>query len=135
MNNKREAECLSALKQGLNREANNLEPNVQIRLQQIRQQSVYTFNTDSTVKKRLDFNQWLSNFLAPKAVRLAMLSSLLLTVVLVLALQGNSSIWPEKSLDTLPTPSNNSKDVLMSNEDIEFLENMDIYEWLAAEYG
>lgn len=26
-------------------------------------------------------------------------------------------------------------DVLMSNEDIEFLENLEIYEWLAAEYG
>ena len=26
-------------------------------------------------------------------------------------------------------------DVLMSNEDMEFLENLEIYEWLAAEYG
>jgi len=26
-------------------------------------------------------------------------------------------------------------DVLMSNEDIEFLDNLEIYEWLVAEYG
>ena len=26
-------------------------------------------------------------------------------------------------------------DVLMSNEDMEFLENLEIYEWLVAEYG
>lgn len=26
-------------------------------------------------------------------------------------------------------------DVLMSSEDMDFLENMDIYEWLVAEYG
>lgn len=29
----------------------------------------------------------------------------------------------------------NDEDVLMSNEDMEFLENLELYEWLDAEYG
>ncbi|WP_207251694.1 hypothetical protein [Thiothrix fructosivorans] len=38
--------------------------------------------------------------------------------------------------DQLPTELDvNAMDVLMSGEDMDLLENLDMYEWLEAEYG
>ncbi len=47
---------------------------------------------------------------------------------------------PEINISDTKLQQNDSKalsemDVLMSNEDMEFLENLEIYEWLVAEYG
>lgn len=67
----------------------------------------------------------------PSAVFAGLVGAMVLTMGIQLAMNH----WAEQSLTNLEVMPNNSADVLMSNEDIEFLENMDIYEWLAAEYS
>ena len=40
---------------------------------------------------------------------------------------------PEVAMDA--TPEVNVMEVLMSNEEMDFLENLEMYEWMEAEYG
>jgi hypothetical protein len=133
MDNRRETEWQKALEQGLNREADHLSVAVQLRLQQARQQALLELNSQHLAKSKL---AWLRGFIArfdakPSAVFAGLVGAMVLTMGIQLAMNH----WAEQSLTNLEVMPNNSADVLMSNEDIEFLENMDIYEWLAAEYS
>lgn len=135
MDNRREAEWHHALKQGLNHEADNLSPPIQVRLQQARQQALRELNTPRLEEVQPRWIAWLSHLRLFDSKGSAVLVGLVGAMVLTLGVQVALNHWPEKSFSNAEVTPNNSIDVLMSNEDIEFLENMDIYEWLAAEYS
>ena len=133
MDNRREAEWQKALEQGLNREADELSLAIQARLQQARQQALLELNTQSLAKAK---RNWLASLMGRvEAKPSAVLAGLVGAMVLTVGVQVAMNHWADQSLTNVEAMPNNSADVLMSNEDIEFLENMDIYEWLAAEYS
>ncbi|MFZ1342831.1 hypothetical protein [Thiothrix eikelboomii] len=133
MDNRREAEWQKALEQGLNREADELSLAIQARLQQARQQALLELNTQSLAKAK---RNWLASLMGRvEAKPSAVLAGLVGAMVLTVGVQVAMNHWADQSLTNAEAMPNNSADVLMSNEDIEFLENMDIYEWLAAEYS
>lgn len=133
MDNRREAEWQKALEQGLNREADDLSLAIQARLQQARQQALLELNTQSLAKTK---QGWLASLMGRlEAKPSAVLAGLVGAMVLTVGVQVAMNHWADQSLTNVEVMPNNSTDVLMSNEDIEFLENMDIYEWLAAEYS
>lgn len=135
MDNKRDKERLNALEQGLNREADNLSPQLQTRLQQARQQAMAELNVRRLSKVQNGFVGWFNSLQLFDFKGSAVLASLVGASVLAIGMQVAINHFSDKSLVSLEVKPNNSTDVLMSNEDIEFLENMDIYEWLAAEYS
>lgn len=135
MENRRDAESLKALEQGLNREAEKLSPQIQARLQQARQQALLELNTQYLTKSQSGFATWFSYLSIFDSKRGVVLAGLVVAMVLSLGIQVSISPSSDKSLGISEAQPKNSADVLMSNEDIEFLENMDIYEWLAAEYS
>lgn len=134
MDNRRDTEWQKALKQGLNREADHLSLDIQARLQQARQQAMLEMNTQRLAKPHQ--TTWLAGLMNVfDSKRGAVLAGLVGAMVLTMGVQVAMNHWDDQSLSNLEVMPNNSTDVLMSNEDIEFLENMDIYEWLAAEYS
>ena len=135
MDDKRDKERLNALEQGLNREADNLSPQLQTRLQQARQQAMAELNVRRLSTAQSGFFGWLNSLQLFDFKGSAVLAGLVGASVLAMGMQVAINHLSDKSLVSLEVKPNNSTDVLMSNEDIEFLENMDIYEWLAAEYS
>ncbi|HMT94279.1 hypothetical protein [uncultured Thiothrix sp.] len=135
MDNKRDAESLKALTQGLNREAENLSLKIQGQLQQARQTALLDFNKQSGVKSYRWFTIWLGARRCLDTRPGAVFAGLVGAMVISLGLQLVFNHTVDNSLGSSEVSSKNSADVLMSNEDIEFLDNMDIYEWLAAEYS
>ncbi|WP_298607034.1 DUF3619 family protein [uncultured Thiothrix sp.] len=135
MENRRDTESLKALEQGLNREAEHLSPQIQGRLQQARQKALLELNKARTVKSQTGFAAWLGAWSFVDARPRAVLAGLVGATVISLGLQLFFNHLSDNSLSNSEVSSKNSADVLMSNEDIEFLDNMDIYEWLAAEYS
>jgi hypothetical protein len=135
MDNKRDAELLDALEQGLNRETECLSTDIQARLQQVRQQALLEFNTQAKTQSQSGFVNWLVNSPIFRFKQGAVLVGATVAVVLTFGTQVVINHSSDKSLSSSDVDTTNTTDVLMSNEDIEFLENMDIYEWLAAEYS
>ena len=135
MDNKRDKERLNALEQGLNREADNLSPQLQTRLQQARQQAMTDLNVRRLSKTQSGFVGWFNSLRLFDFKGSAVLAGLVGAAVLAIGMQVAINHSSDNSLVSSEVKPNNSTDVLMSNEDIEFLENMDIYEWLAAEYS
>ena len=91
-----------------------------------------------------EFSGWLASFerrrLFPRWS--TSLAALLVGSVLLFSVPVSNSPdlttpqWTEDgALSAETEPELNELDVLMSNEDMEFLENLEVYEWLVAEYG
>lgn len=129
MNNKTELELLRGVNQGLTEQCERLPESTLGRLQEAR----YRVLSETTEPKRF-FEQTLLGM--PFAPLSAALSVGVLSAVLLLMpgsplhnYNGESGQAGESG-DVI-----DDVDVLMSNEDMEFLENLEIYEWLDAEYG
>lgn len=135
MENKRDAESLKTLEQGLNREAENLSPQIQGRLQQARQKALLDLSKRPVAQAKTGFAAWLSSWSFLDTRPRAVLAGLLGAMVISLGLQLVFNHSSDTVVSNTEVSPKNSADVLMSNEDIEFLDNMDIYEWLAAEYS
>jgi|GEM_PF-3122816 len=134
MDNKRDAESLKALAQGLNREAENLSLKIQGQLQQARQTALLDFNKQSGVKSHRWLTIWLGAWRCLDTRPRAVFAGLVGAMVISLGLQLVFNHPVDNSLGSSEVSSQNSADVLMSNEDLEFFDHMDIFEWLAAEY-
>ncbi|MFZ1386260.1 MAG: hypothetical protein WBP46_00935 [Thiolinea sp.] len=136
MDNRRDTKgWLKSIEQGLNREADNLSPQVQTRLQQVRQRAMAEFNSQQLPKAQTGWLAWLTKWQPVDFKSGAVLAGLVGVTVLAVGMQVTTNHSSDNSLSISEAKPNNSTDVLMSNEDIDFLENMDIYEWLAAEYS
>lgn len=135
MDNRRDARSFQALEQGLNREAETLSPQIQQRLEQARQKALLVVKQQHPTQAQTRFAAWLGSWSVLTIKPRAVLAGLVGAMVLSLGLQLGFDHSSDKSLSNSELSTKNSADVLMSNEDIEFLDNMDIYEWLAAEYS
>lgn len=130
MNNKTELELLRDVNQGLTEQCERLPESTLGRLQEARHRVL----CEATTEPKRFFRQTLLGM--PFAPLSAALSVGVLSAVLLLMpgspLHNYSGETRQagESGDTI-----DDVDVLMSNEDMEFLENLEIYEWLDAEYG
>lgn len=120
MNKKADVELLDKVSQGLTRQCDRLPEETLLQLDAIHKNVM-----NSAIPQRRFFKQTILGLpLAP--VSLAMTAG-----VLGIALLAT----PDSPLTDNEGEVVNDIDVLMSNEDIEFLENLEMYEWLDAEYG
>ncbi len=111
-----EVELLDKVRRGLTEQCDEL-PEVTLRKLDVMRSNAL----NTSVPKQRFLGQALSGI--PFAPLSAALSAGVLGVALLMT-QGSDI---EKTIS--------DEDVLMSNEDMEFLENLELYEWLDAEYG
>lgn len=115
-----DVELLDKVRQGLAEQCDMLPEKTLKRLQ-----AIHTSALGSVIPQRRFFKQSILGMpLAP--VSLAMTAAVLGVVLLA---------TPDSPLVGNEDDVVNDIDVLMSNEDMEFLENLEMYEWLDAEYG
>ncbi|CAA6815598.1 MAG: Unknown protein [uncultured Thiotrichaceae bacterium] len=113
-----EVELLNKVRQGLTEQCDEL-PDVTLRKLDVMRSNAL----NASAPKQRFLGQGLLGI--PFVPLSAALSAGVLGVALLMT-QG-SDIDIEKMVS--------DEDVLMSNEDMEFLENLELYEWLDAEYG
>lgn len=138
--NKTDHQCSVWLAERLSDRAVNLDVTTVDRLRAARQQAVCAYQSGqessmlSSGRGYSGFSGINWRFLVPgMAVSVAALG---LGVLLMLAPPVGVVEPVPAGLPVMEAePGVNELDVLMSNEDMEFLENLEVYEWLAAEYG
>lgn len=127
MNNKAEPELLNTVRQGLTEQCDKLPEETLQRLRKVRAGVL-----EKTVVSPRFYNQTILG--VPFAPLSAALSVGVLGVVLLMVpgspLQQYTVTNAGEAADMV-----DDVDVLMSTEDIEFLEDLEVYEWLDAEYG
>jgi hypothetical protein len=136
MNRPTEQVLVEAVRRGLDYSANTLDWPVRARLQQARLQA-------------LDRHIHWSAFLHLPSFSGGFATAAVVTLAVTLGVLPNATDLPPVEQDSVtfsPVPSSRSDtpdtvvdakvmEVLMSGEEMDFLENLDMYEWLAAEYG
>ena len=124
-------ELTALIKRGLDQSVQQVSQPVQHRLLQARQQALAANLQLSAPRRLVSFSYGF-----------ALALSITLVIVLWLTPVPYDSVFNSFLIDNPIAPSTTSSvgdikamDVIMSTEDLDFLENMDIYEWLEAEYG
>ncbi|MEZ5535939.1 MAG: hypothetical protein R3F02_09975 [Thiolinea sp.] len=132
MNNKTELELLNKVRQGLTEQCDKLPEQTVSRLRTIRG----IVQKKAVVPQRFYHQTVLGVPFTPVA---ATLSAGILGVVLLMMSGSPVKKYTAETAGIGETGNIvdvvDDVDVLMSNEDMEFLENLEIYEWLDAEYG
>lgn len=128
---------LESVKRGLDYSASNLDGQTRARLSRIRLQALEQNNRSSTF---FHIPSFAHGFAVAAVVTLFVTLWVLPNVKDSLPTQAEpiSSSWEDGVSETDATVTEmdmNVIDVLMSNEEMDFLENLEIYEWLEAEYG
>lgn len=122
----------SAVRQGMDQAVRELDWQTQARLTRLRLQVLE--QQPRHLSRGFDFSSFSRGFAAATAVTLAVTLWVLPNVVEPppdkLSLLDNRLAEPA-DMGTDVT----AMDVLMSSEDMEFLEDLEMYEWLEAEYG
>ncbi len=143
MNNKQDAEWVDLISRGLDSQSEKLDPLIAARLRRARMQAVAA---SQQIAEPWTVGGWLGGvFSARRAVLgggvMAGAMALVLTLLLTLLLTQGIFI-PTQETGSMPDglvgeSMLNEMDILMFNDDadVEFLENLEVYEWLAAEYG
>lgn len=114
---------LAAVQQGMDQSVHNLDYQTRARLTHLRLQ---VLEQESALSKKVDFLSLFQGGVATMAITLAVIFGVLPMTTTKAPL---ATVVPETAV------VGEALDVLMSNEDMEFLENLEIYEWLEAEYG
>ncbi len=136
MNKLAEQVLVEAVRRGLEYSANTLDWPTRDRLKQVRLQA-------------LERHDHWSGFLHLPSLSGGFVAAAVVTLAITLGVLPNTADLPsvEKgSVAWVPVPSFRfdkpdtvvdvkTMEVLMSGEEMDFLENLDMYEWLAAEYG
>ena len=128
--NKLEAQLLEAINDSLDDQSESLDTSTINRLRQMRMKS-----SGWACVRWLPVHTIISTPVAPAVV--AMLVAIF-SVSLVLAPGKPMEQSSTAQVDSLQLGGGGALseiDILMSNEEMEFLDNLEIYEWLAAEYG
>ncbi len=130
-----EKELLDSIKRGLDYSAGNLDGQTRSRLTQIRLQALEKNNRLSTV---FHIPSFAHVFAAAAVVTLFVTLWVLPNVKDSLPMQVTPTVPLSEEMTSGADATEldmNAMDVLMSNEEMDFLENLEIYEWLEAEYG
>lgn len=122
---------VDAVRQGMDHSVMNLDWQIQAKLTHLRLQALEQTNQSSVSSS---FSSLARGFAVATAVTLA---------ATLWVLPNVADVWSgvlSSSSDTLTDASAadldvNVMDVLRSGEDMDLLENLDMYEWLDAEYG
>lgn len=134
--NKADIELRHMISVGLSQQAGAIDASMQAKLRRARTKAVSNRDVSSSWLMRM----WqLFSVPSVMSAPFAQLSVALLVMIFSLSLVlMPSSPVSENGLGMEGqnvVPTTGAMDVLMSNEDMEFLENLEIYEWLVAEYG
>lgn len=113
---------LETVRQGMDHSVNSLDWQTRSRLTRLRLQAL---EGQSSLSRKVDVLSFSQGFAVALAITLAVLFSVAPDI------NGSGS---ESFLSELDAEAG-AMDVLMSTEDMEFLENLEMYEWLEAEYG
>jgi hypothetical protein len=126
-----ESLLVDAVRQGMDHSVMNLDWQIQAKLTHLRLQALEQTNQSSV---SFSFPSLVRGFAIATAVTLATTLWVLPNVVDVRpgALPSSRDTLTDASAAELDV---NVMDVLMSGEDMDLLENLDMYEWLEAEYG
>lgn len=136
MKNLTEQALVEAVKQGLDHSVSGLDFQTREKLRQVRLRALTQTNRSSAL---FAFPSFTPSF--------AMAALVTLTTTLWVLPTATDSLTPETPVALLPDAGlpvaeaiNNASpvsviDVLMSNEDMDFLKNLEMYEWMDAEYG
>lgn len=130
-----ENKLLESVKRGLDYSAGNLDSRTRVRLTRIRLQALEQNNRSSmffhvpSLAHGFAAAVVVTLFVTLWALPQAQDSFHMQTAPLISWLEGSNPETTQMGLDL------NAMEVLMSTEEMDFLENMDIYEWLDAEYG
>ena len=142
MNEQRDKEWLAAISRGLARESEQLRPDIQARLQAARERALAAGSkapATRPVARDAGWGRWLDNWIGKPVWQAAALASVAVLAVTVLLSPQGLGPSAELALDDPFVQEagtvGNVADVLMSNEEMDFLENLELFEWLAAEYG
>lgn len=124
-----EQTIIRIVKQGLTRSMQQLDNTTQQRLVEKRRQALKYRHHLSGCLNLVSFSQGI-----------AVAAGIALVVILwLMPTTPESGLAVLPPLTTIETESagldTSTMEVLMSNEDLDFLENLDIYEWLDSEYG
>lgn len=118
------------VQQGLDEAADGLDMRVQSRLRCMRVQAVEAVEHPSVWRRMRQVNQSLFTNPVMQGAAFASVATLAVSLWLMPGYQAqNTTVYQENGVEV------NEMDVLMSNEDMDFLENLEVYEWLEAEYG
>lgn len=122
----------SAVRQGMDQAVRDLDWQTQARLTRLRLQALE--QQPRHLSKGFDFSSFSRGFAAATAVTLAV--TLWVLPNIVEPPPGNLSLLGDKFAEPAETAMDvTAMDVLMSSEDMDFLEDLEMYEWLEAEYG
>jgi hypothetical protein len=136
MINLTEQALVEAVKQGLDRSVSGMDSEIRQRLSQARLQAV---DRPDRLSDFIGLMSLSNGFAATAVATLAMILWVLpiTTDSLTTETVPVASIVPEHSLPEASVGNLDGRvmDVLMSNEEMDFLENLDMYEWMEAEYG
>lgn len=136
-NNGQDARLLEMVNRGLSHESETLSVNIQRRLGEARLRAV-TAEPDSGwfagIRQAIS-EQTILGVTRAQVSALVLIAATGVLFVLPAQQLGQNELPAGEMTSFSNESSLNEVDVLMSNEEMEFLENLEIYEWLAAEYG
>lgn len=122
---------IETARQELDALANNLDPRTREKLRQAREHALHQADRQSVFFNLPSFS---GGFAIAAIVTLAVALGVLPNMADLPAVNTNSmASIPE--LFPSGVPDADAMEVIMSGEDMDFLENLDMYEWLDAEYG
>lgn len=126
---KTEQTILKVVKQGLAQSVRELDLNTKQRLLRKRRLALKH-------RRHLSGCSNLVSFSPSMAVAAGIILVVILWLMPTITDSGLTVIPPLTNVEVEPKGMDTSTmEVLMSNEDLDFLENLDIYEWLDSEYG
>ncbi|HRJ53279.1 MAG TPA: hypothetical protein PLE99_10955 [Candidatus Thiothrix moscowensis] len=128
---------IESVKQGLDYSADNLDMHTRVRLTRIRLQAIEQNNRSSSF---FHVPSFAHGFAAAAVVTLFVALWVLPNADQMLSPQSvppvSTLVMPETEASASASVlDGNEMDILMSHEEMDFLENLEIYEWLEAEYG
>lgn len=121
-----------SVRQGMDQSVRELDWQTQAKLTRLRLQALE--QQPGHLSGGFDFSSFSRGFAVATAVTLAI--TLWVLPNAKDSLPESLSMLSDKATETSDTELDvNVMEVLMSNEDMDFLENLEMYEWLEAEYG
>lgn len=113
---------LKAVKQGMDHSVSSLDWQTRAKLTRMRLQAL---ERQSSLSRKVDFLSFFQGFATALTITLAVLFGVMPHMTTPASENFLSEVGGEAG----------TMEVLMSPEDMEFLENLEMYEWLEAEYG
>lgn len=127
-----ERTLVETVRQGLDYSAGSLNLHTRDKLRQARLRALGHHNRWSV---SFDLPSLTGGFITAAIVTLAITLGVLPNVTGLSPVDDSAMVLMQTEPSQSAVPDTGSMEVIMSGEDMDFLENLDMYEWLEAEYG